>query len=105
MEDSSTVLGLGRTCLLLLPPRRPRRVGLTLDRLREVKRCHKSGARRLLVWIEEDKDLRKELVYMAAILENTSHPTGLFCVEIMSKIQDFPEISINTCCQAGARDT
>ena len=41
---------------------------------------------------------------MAAILENTSHPTGLFCVEIMSKIQDFPEISINTCCQAGARD-
>ena len=42
---------------------------------------------------------------MAAILENTSHPTGLFCVEIMSKIQDFPEISINTCCQAGARDT
>ena len=42
---------------------------------------------------------------MAAILENTSHPTGLFCVEIMSKIQDFPEISIDTCCQAGARDT
>ena len=42
---------------------------------------------------------------MAAILENTSRPTGLFCLEIMSKIQDFPEISINTCCQAGVRDT